>query len=212
MLSPYYFTSCKICNLNKYINGNNYVFGLNSNDFCNMGCNGGFLKQSHIYILLKGLPCMSHYNFNNIDVCYLNDTYNFKAKNVYKVTDSDMSNHEKELSIMNELYFNGPVSCGFIMYDDFENKSNFDNNGFYYSSNNIFTSSGPPGHAVSIVGWGKQKINTGEILPYWLCRNSFGNNYINDGFFKFLRGTNFCKIEDEVWAIEPFKYYDPPNY
>lgn len=211
MLSPYYFTSCKICDIKKYNPSSHNVFDLNSFDFCNMGCDGGYLKHSHVYLLLKGLPCMSHYTSNDLSVCYLKDTYNFKAKNIYRVTNSNMSNLEKQKYIMNEIYFNGPVSCGFIMYDDFDYNTSFDND-LYYKTNGIYNGNGPLGHAVSIIGWGNQYSSDGKLLPYWLCRNSFGKTFLNNGFFKILRGENFCKVEDEIWAIEPFNFYNPPEY
>jgi C1A family cysteine protease len=57
------------------------------------------------------------------------------------------------------------------------------------------------GHAVAIVGWGTAKVDSSLIdpkileimkqpkqglvdVPYWDCRNSWGPNWNNDGFFK----------------------------
>jgi hypothetical protein len=46
-------------------------------------------------------------------------------------------------------------------------------------------------HACVIVGWGVERNvqinNKGDIkdVPYWHCRNSFGVNWGNDGYFKY---------------------------
>ncbi len=43
------------------------------------------------------------------------------------------------------------------------------------------------GHSVSIVGWGEQ-IQDGELIKYWLCRNSWGVGWGDKGYFKIGRG------------------------
>ncbi len=35
-------------------------------------------------------------------------------------------------------------------------------------------------------------------LPYWLIPNSFGTQWGDNGYVKFLRGSNNCGIEGEV--------------
>jgi len=39
-------------------------------------------------------------------------------------------------------------------------------------------------HAICILGWGIDKINNKDI-PYWICRNSWGNDWGDNGYFKF---------------------------
>ena len=48
------------------------------------------------------------------------------------------------------------------------------------------------GHAVKLVGWGKEDSSGDE---YWLIANSWTTNWGDKGFFKILRGTNECGIE-----------------
>lgn len=51
-------------------------------------------------------------------------------------------------------------------------------------------------HAVSIVGWGVE-----DDTPYWLVRNSWGNEWGMSGFFKICRGVNNLAIEDHgTWG------------
>lgn len=50
-------------------------------------------------------------------------------------------------------------------------------------------------HAVKIIGWG-----TENGVPYWLAANSWGSKWGLNGFFKILRGSNHCSIEENVFA------------
>lgn len=47
-------------------------------------------------------------------------------------------------------------------------------------------------HAVEIVGWGREKIKNyqNEYLDYWVVKNSWGNKWNGDGYYKFAMNTN----------------------
>ena len=45
-------------------------------------------------------------------------------------------------------------------------------------------------HSILIVGWGEEN---GE--KYWICMNSWGKVFGENGFFRILRGVNECNIE-----------------
>lgn len=53
-------------------------------------------------------------------------------------------------------------------------------------------------HAVKIIGWGEE-----DGKPYWLAVNSFNTNWGEKGFFKILRGSNECYVEDSMYAGLP---------
>jgi len=70
------------------------------------------------------------------------------------------------------------------------------------------------GHAVSIVGYGKE----GE-KKYWIVRNSWGEDWGRGGYFYVKRGNNECKIEENCMACIPdffapsgFHYDAPAGY
>jgi len=115
----------------------------------------------------------------------------FKANKPYKVEKTDKLTNEQV--IMKEIYKNGPVTTGMIVYDDFENKfGGSDNKGGYkwekgddvnkliYSHKSISTSpSSPPslnfgGHAIIITGWGEYKDSKNKSHKYWTVLNSWG--------------------------------------
>jgi cathepsin B len=73
---------------------------------------------------------------------------------------------------------NGPVEVLFYVYED-----------FYSYKSGVYkhvTGDDLGGHAVKLLGWG---VENGE--PYWLCANSWGTGFGENGFFKifFVSGS-----------------------
>lgn len=91
---------------------------------------------------------------------------------------------------MQEIYTNGPVETAFTVYEDFLTYKS----GVYRHR----TGGELGGHAVKIVGWG---VENG--LKYWKIANSWNPNWGDQGYFKILRGTDECGIEDQVCAGIP---------
>ncbi|XP_060868555.1 uncharacterized peptidase C1-like protein F26E4.3 [Metopolophium dirhodum] len=54
-------------------------------------------------------------------------------------------------------------------------------------------------HTVRIVGWGEEQQN-GKTVKYWIVSNSWGLWWGESGYFRILKGTNECQIEDFVVA------------
>jgi hypothetical protein len=53
-------------------------------------------------------------------------------------------------------------------------------------------------HAVVIVGYG---VDATTNLPYWKIRNSWGNNWGEQGYFRIQRGVNMCGIESDGFYV-----------
>lgn len=82
---------------------------------------------------------------------------------------------------------NGPVEVAFDVYEDFLS---------YKSGVYSHVSGGSVGgHAVKMIGWGTENGS-----DYWIIANSWNNAWGDNGFFKILRGSDECSIEDSVVA------------
>lgn len=92
-------------------------------------------------------------------------------------------------NIMSELVNNGPLAVAFTVYADFPT----------YKSGVYTHKTGGPlgGHAVEMVGYG-----TENGQDYWLVKNSWNDQWGDNGYFKIARGTDECGIEDDVTGIQ----------
>ncbi|XP_060840607.1 uncharacterized peptidase C1-like protein F26E4.3 isoform X2 [Rhopalosiphum padi] len=99
-----------------------------------------------------------------------------------------------EEGIMNEIMNWGSVqammkvSKEFFMYES-----------GVYKCSNVTKGSKTRYHTVRIVGWGEEQQN-GKTVKYWIVSNSWGLWWGENGYFRILKGTNECHIEDFVVA------------
>lgn len=104
-----------------------------------------------------------------------------------------------EQSMMEELYRGGPVAIGIMVYSDFFNYRS----GIYKHGNGNGQFDDPRfvevNHAVLLVGYGE----TPEGVKYWICKNSWGSGWGDNGYFKIIRGIDNCGIESLAVAGTP---------
>lgn len=86
------------------------------------------------------------------------------------------------------LQKNGPLSVAFTVYADFPT----------YKSGVYTHKSGSAlgGHAVAIYGFG-----TEGGVDYWLVKNSWNEQWGDQGFFKIKKGSDECGIEGDVTTV-----------
>ncbi|KAI6171127.1 Cysteine endopeptidase [Aphelenchoides bicaudatus] len=109
-----------------------------------------------------------------------------------------------ETLIKNEILTFGTVSARMDLYVD-----------FLYYTGGVYSHQIGEGlgvHFVKIVGWG----TTDDGTKYWLGVNSFGHMWGEAGFFKILRGSNECGIEQGVISpilpdVQPTGQTIPPG-
>lgn len=57
------------------------------------------------------------------------------------------------------------------------------------------------GHAVKIIGWGKETKDDGVETEFWIVQNSWGKDWGEDGYFRIAFGE--CGIDSFATSIEP---------
>ncbi|VDM63114.1 unnamed protein product [Angiostrongylus costaricensis] len=182
---------------------------------CGSGCDGGWPISAWQYFVEMGVvtgglygtkvfppyeipPCGIHKNetfYSNctqeIDTpdckttCQAGYPISYDDDKTYGKTSYDVAN--SVLAIQKEIMTFGPVVAVFTVYGDF----------FFYKTGIYKHVSGEAegGHAVRILGWGQQ-----GGVPYWLVANSWNTDWGENGYFRILRGSDECGIEDGVVA------------
>jgi len=185
---------------------------------CGFGCDGGFPQTAWEYYEKTGLVTGGNYNTKQgcepytIPSCdhHVNgsmppcgpeqptpscskkciDSYStpFAKDKHYGKTAYAVPSSAKQIET--EIFTKGPVEAAFTVYADFL---------AYKSGVYKHTAGGVlGGHAVKILGWGVE-----DSTPYWLVANSWNEDWGDKGYFKILRGSNECGIEDGIVAGEP---------
>uniref|UniRef100_UPI0035900DA7 dipeptidyl peptidase 1-like n=1 Tax=Myxine glutinosa TaxID=7769 RepID=UPI0035900DA7 len=97
-----------------------------------------------------------------------------------------------------DLVNNGPVVVGFQVHGDFKYYSS----GVYYHTglDDAFNPFEPTNHAVLIVGYGHDATSG---LDFWTVKNSWGEDWGEDGYFRIRRGNDECAIESIAVAATP---------
>jgi cathepsin X len=128
------------------------------------------------------------YGTTGPDACYAVEDYP-------KVQVAEYGPAKGDQETMSEIYARGPVSA-YINANCIEDYSGGIN--MYDTCPGKLTN-----HAIQINGWG-----TENGTDYWICRNSWGRYWGEDGFFRIVRGgryqpgTTYWAWNDE-WATNP---------
>ena len=95
-----------------------------------------------------------------------------------------------------ELVNNGPIAVGFEVLSDF-----FNYKGGIYRHTGLTDKFNPwevTNHAVLVVGYGTEKG-----VPYWSVKNSWGEDWGENGYFRIVRGVDEVGIESMALATTP---------
>ncbi len=109
--------------------------------------------------------------------------------------------------MMEEIYLHGPIVVAINATPE-----------LYYYDKGVFKSSASrmegieeksvkpwqyTNHAVVCVGWGEEAVNNGKSIKYWVLKNSWGDNWGINGYFKMERGTNNGSVEAQAVYLNP---------
>lgn len=135
----------------------------------------------------KGLPYCHPLQTLDLDTCIDQKTAmkKYRAKTIYNIGDPDKDNDDDlENTIMHDLYRNGPVATGFMVFNDFMDPSKYDGTTIYTHPDSKSQFQG--GHAIVICGWGEEIVE-GKVVPFWWIKNSWGTDWGIGGYFRMQR-------------------------
>ena len=155
------------------------------------------LKYLDEFQTIEDLPTCQDLAGRDFDTCLGSDiaARYFRSVGSYTIYEDKET---KYIDIKEEIYQFGPVVSGFIIYDNF--LDDYDGTTIYMGPKPDSQNQG--GHAIRIVGWGKEKVN-GEDVDYWWIGNSWGKSWGLGGFFKMKMGIERCKLEENVASMIP---------
>jgi len=157
-------------------------------DTLDAGCNGGLMEYTFEWLKTNGgIMSMEDYPYKGRQQTCKADESKYDPDAVVvdwqKLGDVETLSPVDEEELKEFLYATGPLTIGI----------NADPLQFYFSGiiNLSEDECDPSGmnHAVTLVGYG-----TEEDTPYWLVRNSWGENWGEDGYFRIYRGNGVCGV------------------
>lgn len=201
-LSPFQLASCMKCGVG---------------EICPDVCEGSYLDDVLDYLVENGAVQQSdidQYGSGSEEyVCFdwrKHPITPWKGKRKYRVNifpPSMLKKHDRlaanTRAIEEEIFLNGPVCCIIQVFIPPDSKNFYNYRSGIYGHNWKKMPKETDGyHAITIVGWGSDRIN-GKDIPYWIVRNSWGDDWGTSGFGKVLKGSNFAMIESDCWGITP---------
>lgn len=149
--------------------------------FNNFGCNGGLPSQAFEYIKFNGgLDTEEAYPYTGKD-----EACKFSSENVgVQVVESVNITLGAEDELKHAVAFVRPVSVAFEVVGSFRLYKEG-----VFTTNTCGSTPMDVNHAVLAVGYG---VENG--IPYWLIKNSWGEDWGDNGYFKMEMGKNMCGI------------------
>jgi len=117
------------------------------------------------------------------------DHYLYFVSNIRVETDINL--------IKQHIYQYGCVVAGFTVYKSF---TNYDGNGIYIDNGTDPNEQPVNFHAICVIGWG-----TENGINYWICRNSWGNSWGDNGYFKYAmynKGVNERNALEKIYNTD----------
>ncbi|OUW95967.1 MAG: hypothetical protein CBD97_02120 [Pelagibacteraceae bacterium TMED237] len=196
-----------------------FIVGTNTLDCIPYDNLGSFVQYQSIakFDEFAKLPFCHEISGENLDLCngYSIDSYTneeigipalfYKSNLNYSILGTKTKKFDasvKQIEI--EIYKWGPVCTAMLVYPSFYT---FDpKKEIYEPEDQEDQEDIIGGHAIEIVGWGKENGKN-----FWQVKNSWGTEWGINGYFKILKGENTCLIEENCVAMQPNFFY-PQNY
>jgi len=163
---------------------------------CSSGsCNGWYLTRTLSWIKQNGIIPEECMPYEADDTIPCESKCEDWREDLFGITDFTKVQRGNITAIKDALINYGPLPATMEVYGDFYPEWNGD---VYIQNSDEYVF----GHVITIVGYDDTWGN--EEQGYWICKNSWGPNWGEDGWFRIAYGE--CKIENSVY------YLDGPNY
>ncbi|CAH9077791.1 unnamed protein product [Cuscuta europaea] len=160
-------------------------------DSCDSGCNGGLMTTAYEYVLKSGgLVQEKDYPYTGRDGTCKFD----KKKIVASVANFSVVSLDED-QIAANLVKHGPLSVG-INAAFMQTYIGGVSCPYICSKRNL-------DHGVVLVGYGAAGYAPIRLKekPYWIIKNSWGENWGEEGYYKICRGNNICGVDSMVSTV-----------
>eukprot|EP00703_Trepomonas_sp_PC1_P004004 JAP92602.1 Cathepsin B [Trepomonas sp. PC1] len=157
----------------------------------NSGCAGGELLQSMQFLVEYGVPtnqCVDYKDqFGQRIKCPTECDNGSNLTFIKAQGFEQVCNGEESIKL---ALTKGTIQTGFTIYQDY----------FCYKKGIYHHVTGElvGGHVIVLVGYGEE-----NGVKFWKARNSNEPTWGEEGYFRILRGTNECDIEEECYLVIP---------
>ncbi|KAL0214538.1 hypothetical protein P9112_006722 [Eukaryota sp. TZLM1-RC] len=155
------------------------------------GCNGGWMHLAFDWMLQTGtsLAQEAYYPYHAVQGgCYSHSVQGAVGIADYGFVSGSQSRHATDPDMQNAVYAYGSLGVA------------VDASAFQFYHGGVITNpnscAGQINHAVNLVGYGFDNYHG----DYWLVRNSWGQNWGENGYVRLSRNRNMCQINSYVIA------------
>jgi cathepsin B len=163
-------------------------------DVADSGCEGGYIDKSWEYLKNTGIVADECLPYTSGDgdrrnCPFTSSSFKCKKGNFLKYKASQTSQHNTISEAKEAIFNHGPIEAGFDVYEDFMSYAG----GVYKHTSQRLLG----GHAVKVVGWGKDTDGT----EYWIVANSWNTVWGEEGYFRIAFGE--CNFENDLYSGIP---------
>jgi len=166
---------------------------------CNSGCDGGWQWNAYSDVMTwGGVETETQYPYTGeTDTCNMKKNLLQAKVSNYTCLSNQTSGAAKEDQMAALLYSHGPLAIAM----------DADILQYYYEG--IVDPWFPEwecdptvlDHALLLVGWGEEDSEIWGKTPYWIVKNSWGADWGESGYFRIIRGTSACGINNAVSSV-----------
>jgi cathepsin F len=147
---------------------------------CDAGCDGGLMPNAFTYIMKTGgIDTESSYPYEGID-----DTCRYNSKNDGASISNFTLLSTNETQIAAYLAIHGPVSIA----ADAEEWQFYIEGVFYLPCGTQLD------HGILLVGYGSETDVFDQTMPFWIVKNSWGQDWGESGYLRVERGVGECGL------------------